>query len=1703
MAENENNEPQENGQEQQAKRSRVANRNSQVITKKVKESFSKYGKNKAANQAVVKALGRILVTCGWFILVIILVIGIIMFFLTMPGMVMEKLKGLFKSVGNAWCSWWGTDDATQFNQVEVYNVLNYLDEMGYDLKGYGFITEYLTDPNTQYDKGGAEGDDVPKDDRKLTSDGVIRDKGNKIVTGYSDFITTYLVSENRIFTIKNKNVVTEWYNALGVHFWDNFINMMAFKDGMLAFYYDTGTVGKNSGRDYKDNWFQSIDIDAESKKLSIKRGWFNSAMSYSLDGWTGRYGMPVDFLLTVHLATQMPDLAYDMVQTFNTQINILLYKSEGTVEGQYRNNDGSYVSYSTINKELNGLEGKNWFSKLLNCLDNLGVSAAEAQKAIELGIIPDFHDGSTCGCTVSTVDVYIDDSGVMHAVQNRQTTSEDTTIDPDTPSRTTSQTTEEWYYLDWDNTNGEQEVIIDPNDITQGEMLTKLGDGCKQYMKTVLSALNRGTDFHYKTYTPYIENVTRHWYRDVYFVANPNKINSFVDYDYQYELITGERWTLYETYTSNPKDGELYNPEKEGEFVYYELNSDGSTGKRYDKNVTSGEISITDEEGNEETVRRASVGEDGELLVKKAKTIDLSEKYEDLGWNDLGNGYYSAYSNDTNNVKSYERAYLDEDIANEEQIDKEALERIYVEVEIGNVTQTGEGLRTETNSDIKKMFMSNKYFKYDGSRQKAEIIYALRKAIPKSDYSGYGRISDDILENSYYLTFDNGEYTSEAENKEYKLGDYVGSVSFQQDALNTFAMLENSHTLDADYIYKDFKELVVELGYFDKEELTESKPKLLQWIVPEIGSGGYPDRTIDKREEEYGTMIHSKADIDANKRNTLMNLIVEAIEAAAEPALNGQSTQIDPANGINVEATARLNASINDSLGEIGLSNTNSQNFVSLGSATSSNSGSSSLLSLDEWWEETQKIFDVYKSESWTYALDHSCNTFEIAESSGRHTTDCSLNASWMLQKLGALQEDHTFSSHMGHTGTLDESLAAAQDLLDAGAEVIAPPAGTKFANAANSGELEPGDVLFYDGHVSIYCGDSYDSSGITFCWDTGSTEGIQCGGPRDTEWESRDIMLIIRLPIGNQRSSGASYEGYLGNEAVVSPVTGILMEYGTYDEDQADENRQNIDIKYGGLIEGYTFEEKTVTDPETGEETKEIEYPSDKVGYAVIKVLDAETYKKLESSVNNKWKSNSLVKINEKSTDYDSANKHVAFKEETEELVDENRYWTKVEETVYGYKEFAEQYEQFGIGGYYIYIDGFRCEGVGEATEEDGVLKITTPGDELTIDSFKISESQVNDDNFEPATESLYQVDEVSKLVSKEYYNKLKAESTIKADASIGITFNYEDIEVDEDGNTSKVENEYILIKQGTVLGRTLIDQELLEGADYRDSKYGTYQEYIDAQNEAISESTSNTTTSTSSDPDQTLNKVPLIGNYLRIIMQDKDGSIVENVEDYMKIDDGGSSKQELDDEKFLYWMGVYIEGGNLEQSGDKWVSKALTTPGDSGGPTHFFGLAQSGGNWALAQKLGYKDVTESNWAQDKDFEIIVDIYLALIDEQKAKIKSDLEDENMPDGYLQAFISVFHNYGNLTNRGDEYKANKNVSETTWTTYNGAFAEALRKRRMAEWLIITEGKYMNAYEGNTAEIDFTDGGKYSEEMPFTDFCKAHGVNNIEVKKPEE
>ena len=1486
-----------------------ANNSLEKVSNTAKKRVTLSSKTNAVKKSLIKALMPILTWVFVILLVIIIIIGIVMFFLVMPGMAMEKLKQLAKKIGNAFAAFFGEDTTHQIDDQEIYDVLDYLEQMGYDLKGYGFLTDYVGE----------------------NSDGVERDENDNITNAKSEFIFTYLVSDNYVYTLANKNqsngAATDDHRITGAllailqkvgNFMTNGQLGQYWGRGMLSVYHEDsiGTIGDYFGG--AEDWFGWSDIEivadenSNEKKLKIRRGYGSDSKEFNLEGWTGRYGMPLDFLLSVHLATMMPDLAYDMVKNFDTQVVILLHKT-----GNYFNGNAEYF--------------------------------------------------------------------------------------------------------------------------------------------------------------PYVSYVRNHWYRDVYFVSDGSQ--EFVDYDYDYEAIMKDRWTLYETYTSNPDDGDLYNPDKVGEFVYYKFDDskDNGIGERYDGEVLTGERTISNDDGDRQ-VRYGSVGEDGTIVVKKAKTIKLDDVGDDLNWN-KEDGKWMAY-----------------------QLNDE-----------GDLVQTGEGQRTETNSKIKKMFLKNTYFRYDGSSETAEAITELRK----NNEIEFGALDESKIKKSD--SDNSGEYYKDVEvnGKTYSVADVSGQVSLEQDALNAFSMLENEHTLDSDYIYRDFKELIVELGYYKKEELTDETPRLLEFIVPDIGSGatgssqtssidgeriveaakrvydycvknnyqykdsstevglidisnengettngvketmcsgyvtsvlveagfydkekfkissdkyyppyakdfwrfgksgkemdvkttgtesshkeiieymndkfqdmelvqdtwdgsdsnnggidvsklqagdilvrtyspksddsghvaiydgdgyiyengtghskvdsswtrvlrivngnssssgggtsGFPDRTIDKRENEFGTMIHSKRDIDTNRKHTLAKLYEKISEMEeetpergnAEEPQNSQSTskksndisdhEITSQNPDDISTSTQSNVGLNN-VGAIGASVTyerveeSGEGYVSV-----VESGNVKYIHRYQGGQPYSNILFTWAGETNTLG-DAACGLFACFNVLTGYGYDFDPNKDLPGFNWAATMDSvKTLMEEKGVSGQFVDSTdtAAVEFALNEGRPVIL---------LFSAGVTDKQGVCWTTaGHFVALVGKDKDGNILTL--DSAAQGNIKRhdypGTVDDMQpaFQSSPIWIADEAPSGSKKSGGG-YEGYLGNEAVVSPVTGVLLEYGTYtDEDKdsvsGEEYRTNVDLKYGPA--NYLVSQNDPNDnssngnnssnnSNSGSQTYG-QIVTDKVGYAKILVLDEENFKKLEASL---LDDSSNVKKALKS----DGNKEKLLNDngnynDISNLSDETtKEWKDIDKTLYGYKEFAESYKNAGISGYVVYIDGFKCELPDDEFDIKNKDTKKPKGKKITIDDFsKITESSFDDKGNltadEDVMDSKYEKDDEYKMASKKATDKLNAEIDVKNDAISTITIN---------GIT--------LIKEGTVIGRTLTDKEVVE--DYGDGARGDYSKKSSEE---------------------------LIGNYLRIVMRDLDKTVIENVEDYMKLDDG-EDEPNTQDEDFSVVGTVFSE--------EEWVEMA-----------------------------------------------------------------------------------------------------------------------------------------------------------------------------------
>ncbi|MCI8546096.1 MAG: hypothetical protein HFJ44_02570 [Clostridia bacterium] len=131
------------------------------------------------------------------------------------------------------------------------------------------------------------------------------------------------------------------------------------------------------------------------------------------------------------------------------------------------------------------------------------------------------------------------------------------------------------------------------------------------------------------------------------------------------------------------------------------------------------------------------------------------------------------------------------------------------------VTQNKDAVRGVTNPTTKKLF-SDKYYIYDGTISTAKKIQEARKN------------HDNSLKQP---------------------------IRFTKDSLNAFAMLEASETLDSQFVYRDLKELVIELGYFEREDFDVIEKQILEWPIPDYIPGEWPDRKVEKQVLEYGTLI--------------------------------------------------------------------------------------------------------------------------------------------------------------------------------------------------------------------------------------------------------------------------------------------------------------------------------------------------------------------------------------------------------------------------------------------------------------------------------------------------------------------------------------------------------------------------------------------------------------------------------------------------------------------------------------------------------------------------------------------------------------------------------------------------------------------------------------------------------------------------------
>ena len=131
---NEENNEELNGQSQSFTVQNNQSNMTQQASKQVANRVLSSKESKKALRSLLKTLGPILIKVGMVLIALIIIIGIIMFVVSMPGMAMEKLKEILKKAGDSIAAFFGADTTSMIEDEEIYETLDYLRNMGYELK---------------------------------------------------------------------------------------------------------------------------------------------------------------------------------------------------------------------------------------------------------------------------------------------------------------------------------------------------------------------------------------------------------------------------------------------------------------------------------------------------------------------------------------------------------------------------------------------------------------------------------------------------------------------------------------------------------------------------------------------------------------------------------------------------------------------------------------------------------------------------------------------------------------------------------------------------------------------------------------------------------------------------------------------------------------------------------------------------------------------------------------------------------------------------------------------------------------------------------------------------------------------------------------------------------------------------------------------------------------------------------------------------------------------------------------------------------------------------------------------------------------------------------------------------------------------------------------------------------------------------------
>lgn len=331
--------------------------------KKAAKTAKKAGRiaGKAANVATPWGATIFLIA-----LLIIIIVGIVSFISSMPGLVqqkiMNKVLGAVKTLQYTLngSDYYLSELASDPERTAQKEVLKYLDDMGLDPAGFGFAPFYHKNSDGSVDYNSTvEIEDIPQVYELFSA--LIENWKQTKRTEYQDLIFKYIVSNERTYLVDDEGSVSKVFRRLGNGpFYEALFGSNDLK-GMIKLRLEGG-LGN-------DQW-HTLTVDRETKTLVIAtanvsetefeydgdKGSFGEEIlksvgrsvtgvigvfldikdtaqntkvevpiqvaSYDISSFAGRYGTPLEMLLALHLATMSSDLPEEMVTNPNLQTEV-------------------------------------------------------------------------------------------------------------------------------------------------------------------------------------------------------------------------------------------------------------------------------------------------------------------------------------------------------------------------------------------------------------------------------------------------------------------------------------------------------------------------------------------------------------------------------------------------------------------------------------------------------------------------------------------------------------------------------------------------------------------------------------------------------------------------------------------------------------------------------------------------------------------------------------------------------------------------------------------------------------------------------------------------------------------------------------------------------------------------------------------------------------------------------------------------------------------------------------------------------------------------------------------------------------------------------------------------------------------------------------------------------------------------------------